>query len=181
MTTQAAFNGYLNNRLNITSLMMRTAINDQGLTRIDDFIGLTNQDIKNLCDNIRKQGGTIPNPNATVAGQPPTITNPGQPISFVSIKRLRMLNYYLHHLRRIQRDSNEGEALPARLTMIWNLKEDEKPLEDDDLDLPPKMTDIKTVRSTLEDLDNYLSRRLGTSGLPLAYVMRRHCHPSTSR
>ena len=61
---------------------MRTAINDQGLTRIDDFIGLTDQDIKDLCDNIRKPGGTIPNPNATVPGKPPTITNPGQLISF---------------------------------------------------------------------------------------------------
>ena len=122
MTTQAAFNGYLNNRLNITSLVMRTAINDQGLTRIDDFIGLTDQDIKDLCDNIRKPGGTIPNPNATVAGQPPTIPNPGQPISFVSMKWLRMLNYYLHHLRRIQRDLNEGEALQARLTMkSWEI------------------------------------------------------------
>ena len=37
---------------------------------------------------------------------------------------------------------------------------------------PPKLTDIRTVRSTLEDLDNYLRRRLGTSGLPLAYVTR---------
>ena len=132
MTTQAAFNGYLNNQLNITSLAMRTVINDQGLTRIDDFIGLTDQDIKDLCDNIWKPGGTIPNPNATVASQPPTITNPGQPISFVSIKRLRMLNYNLHHPRRIQRDLNEGEVLPARLTMIWNLREDEKRLKDED-------------------------------------------------
>ena len=111
MTTQAAFNGYLNNRLKITSLVMRTAINDQNLTRVDDFIGLTDQDIKDLCDNIRKPGGTIPNPNATVAGQPPTIANPGQPIRFVSIKWLRVLNYYLHHLRRIQRDlSNAREG-----------------------------------------------------------------------
>ena len=61
-----------------------------------------------------------------------------------------MLNYYLHHFRRIQRYFNEGEALPARLTMIWNLEEDEKRLKDEDLDLPPKLTDIKTVRSTLE-------------------------------
>ena len=117
MTTQADSN---NNRLNITSLLMRTAINDQGLTRIDDFVGLTDQGIKDLCDNIRKPEGAIPNPNATVAGQPPTITNKGQPISFVSIKRLRMLHYYLHHIRRIQRDFNEQEALPAQLTMIWN-------------------------------------------------------------
>ena len=89
MTSQAAIIGYLNNRLDITSLVMRTAINDQGLTRIDDFIGSTDQYIKDLCDNIRKPGGTIPNPNATVAGQPPNITNPGQPISFVSIKSLQ--------------------------------------------------------------------------------------------
>ena len=42
----------------------------------------------------------------------------------------------------IQRDFNKGEALPGRLTMIWNLKEDEKRLKDEDLDLPPKLTDF---------------------------------------
>ena len=51
-------------------------------------------------------------------------------------------------------------------------KKDKKRLKDEDLDLPPKLTDIQTVRSTLEDLDNYLRRRLGTSGLPQAYVTR---------
>ena len=81
MTTQAGFNGYLNKRLNITSLAMRTAINDHGLTRIDDFIVLTDQDTNDPCDNIRKRGRTIPNPNGAGAGKPPTITNPGQPIN----------------------------------------------------------------------------------------------------
>ena len=41
------------------------------------------------------------------------------------------------------------------------------------MDLPPILTDIKTVRSTVEDLDNYLGRRLRmTSGLLLACVTK---------
>ena len=38
--------------------------------------------------------------------------------------------------------------------------------------MPEKFTDVKNVRSMLEDLDNYLIIKRGATGLPLAYVTR---------
>ena len=56
-----------------------------------------------------------------------------------------------------------------RLQDIWAIHEEEKN-EDDDPDLPDKLSDVKNVRSMLEDLDNYLIIKKGATGLPLAYI-----------
>jgi hypothetical protein len=38
--------------------------------------------------------------------------------------------------------------------------------------LPTKLSRVDKVREVLEDIDNYLLRKLGASGLPLAYIVR---------
>ena len=35
-----------------------------------------------------------------------------------------------------------------------------------------ELKDVKSVRSTIEDLDSYLTQKCGASGIPLAYVTR---------
>ena len=56
------FNNYLQNTLQVDQVAVHTAINDQGLSMYQDFIGLTDQNVKDLCDNCKKLGGLIPNP-----------------------------------------------------------------------------------------------------------------------
>jgi hypothetical protein len=63
-----------------------------------------------------------------------------------------------------------AQATLARLTICYRFKDAED--EDEDLDLPGKLTRIDRVGEVLEDIDNYLLRKLGSSGLPLAYVVR---------
>jgi hypothetical protein len=63
-----------------------------------------------------------------------------------------------------------AQATLARLTVCYQLKDAEDDL--DELDLPSKLTRTDKVRDVLEDIDNYLIRKLGASGLPLAYVVR---------
>ena len=60
-TNQAALNNYLENTLLIPQPICR-AINGQGISAIDDLLDLTDQDIKDVCKNIRSPGGTIANP-----------------------------------------------------------------------------------------------------------------------
>jgi hypothetical protein len=84
----AQINNYFQNVLLIQEQPVRDALNQQGLEGFDDFVSLTDKDIKNICANIRKPGGTIPNPNAAVAGQPPVISNPGVQIGYVYERRL---------------------------------------------------------------------------------------------
>jgi hypothetical protein len=43
--------------------------------------------------------------------------------------------------------------------------------EAEEVDMPAKLTRIDKVREVLEDMDNYLLRKLRSSGLPLAYVV----------
>jgi hypothetical protein len=77
---------------------LRDALNAQGLMSFNAFASLKDDDIKQICANIRKPGGTIANPNAAISGQPPTIPNPGIAIGHVTKRWLKMLAYYVNHL-----------------------------------------------------------------------------------
>lgn len=83
-----------------------------------------------------------------------------------------MLRYYLLHLQRIQRPFASADATLIRLTAIYALKEEEDADEDNDVNLPAKLTTIDRVWVTIEDIDDYLVRKHGGSGVPLAYVVR---------
>ena len=168
----AQINNYFQNVLLIQEQPVRDALNQQGLEGFDDFVSLTDKDIKNICANIRKPGGTIPNPNAAVAGQPPVISNPGVQIGYVYERRLEMLRYYAYHCTRIQRTFVAAQMTLARLQNVYHLKETEDIQKDEDIKPPTPITKIEDIRNNIEDLDNYLLRKLGETGLPLAYVVR---------
>jgi hypothetical protein len=59
-----------------------------------------------------------------------------------------------------------------RLQQIYHLKETEDILKDESIDLPSPITKIDDIRTNIEDLDDYLLRKRGETGLPLAYVVR---------
>jgi hypothetical protein len=171
---RAQLNRYLEDILGIGDQAARDAINAQGLDTFEDFLLLEEKDIEDVCSNVRKPGGVIPNPNYdpanVVAGVPATIPNPGIQLGHIYEKRLKLLRYYLHHLERIQQTMNPATANVGRLTSCYRLKDTEDNAED--LELPSKLSRIEKVRDVLEDMDNYLVRKLGSSGLPLAYVVR---------
>jgi hypothetical protein len=56
-----AFNGYLQATLLIADPGLLAAINGQGLNDFDDFILFKDEDVQQICANIRKPGGVIPN------------------------------------------------------------------------------------------------------------------------
>jgi hypothetical protein len=138
----ADLNNYFQNTLQIVELEARTALNNQGLTAIDDFISLTESDIEKIASNVRKPGGVIVNPNAAVAGQPGMIPNPGVTFGHLYEKRLKLLHYYVHHLVRVQRLPWVNANAPlARLIAVYRLKEQEDE-EDDEIELPDKLSKV---------------------------------------
>jgi hypothetical protein len=167
---QAALNNYLDTPLGITDGATRAALNQQGLQSFDDFLTLTEKDIEEICSNLRKPGGTIPNPAYNAAAPLPgvaaMIPNPGIGIGHVFEKRLKMLRFYLLHLQRIQRNMTPAAASLARLTTCYNMKEIED--NEEEVDLPAKLTRVDKVREVIENIDHYLNRKRGLSGLPLA-------------
>lgn len=78
-----AFNQFITGTLLVTNLQ-RVAINAQGLTQFDDMLYFTEEDIHDFCVNLRRPGGTIPNPaydpNNPVPEVATTIPNPGVPL-----------------------------------------------------------------------------------------------------
>ena len=159
------FNLYLLQGLPIADLAVINGLNNQGLGNVNDLTGLGEDDIAHICSNVRELGGVIPNPLfPATPGAPPTIPNPGTSLGFVYEKRLKMLLYYLKHLRRIQRMFVPGEADLDRLTSVYALKEIED--EEQDIDMPESLPKVEKVRQLLEDIDNYLSVKRGISGCP---------------
>jgi hypothetical protein len=118
---------------------------------------------------------TLPNPNFDpanpVAGVPQNlfVANPGYPIGIIQVRCLKLLCYYVYHLKRTQRAFVAGDADLVRLTDVYRLKE----VEDDDADvpLPDRLTMTEKIRRTIEALDGYLLQKSGASGVPLAYIV----------
>jgi hypothetical protein len=120
-----------------------------------------------ICSNIRKPGGTIPNPNAAIAGQPPMIPDPGVQVGQIYERRLVEFRYYMStcSIWKIQRlPIIPQDATLAQLTAIYRLKDQDE--EDDDTKLPEPLSKIESARKSIEDLDNYLLQKRGSSGVP---------------
>lgn len=170
----ATLNNYLQQVFGIADGNIRQAINEQGLTNFDDFFNLTETDVEEICTNVRKPGGMMVNPNVQVLnlpGVPMMIANPGLPLGHLYEKRLKMLRYYMFHLKRIQRlPINLVQATLNDVTQVYLLKEHDK--NEATVDLPAQFQRIDNARIIIENLDDYLLRKRGEFGVPLAYVTR---------
>jgi hypothetical protein len=86
-----ALDPYLHNVWFIADINARNAIIGQGINNFDAFRSLKDDDIRLLCANIRRPGGTILNPLAGGRGQLPRIPNPGLSLGHVLEMQLKML------------------------------------------------------------------------------------------
>jgi hypothetical protein len=117
---------------------------------------------------VRKPGGTVVNPQAAVAGQPATITNPGCSISFRAESNLKMACYYLRYHRRISRATVPANITLANIRTLKSLKE----WEATHTDAEPPTIEAKDWPKTFEKLEAYFRGCLGTTKIPLLYVIR---------
>ena len=170
---QAALRNYLDATLQLP-VTVREAIIAQGMSSFDDFIGLTDKDMKDVCSNAKKPGGTIPNPNWVAGGNmPPTITNPGAPVGFIHEKRLRQLRFHRNYFSIVQRPMVPGQATLLRLRDSWSLYEAIKNYQDGTAPpLPGKLSKQDDARKVIEDLDHYLKKIRNSQGVPMSYLTR---------
>ena len=68
-------------RLGFTQDVAAMITNIQGVNSIDELKFLNDKGVEGLCNNIRKPGGMMPNPDAGTQGEPAMIRNPGQGVS----------------------------------------------------------------------------------------------------
>jgi hypothetical protein len=106
----AIFDQYVAKVIGLVVPHMRFALNGQGLVSFDDLLVPTETNIDKIANAIRKPCGVMPipafNPNFPVPGVLPTLPNPGLPIGDLPVKHLKLLCYYVCHLRRTQRSFN---------------------------------------------------------------------------
>ena len=179
---RAAVLNYLENTLLIADQEVRTNFVDvQGFSSFDDGKDVTIEDIESICKNMRRPGGTVANPQAAVAGQPPRIPNPGLEIGHIQEHRLKMMVNEIHHCARIQRTFQANQATLQRLRQSWRLYEEEKNISLEPSEYPPKCTKTEDTRKTMEDIETWLLSNYGDTKVPLAYVTREHEDPPERR
>jgi hypothetical protein len=173
-------NDYLENTIGITSQALRDALNAEGIISFASFALLDDDDMTRICTVIRRPGGTIPNPaNAVLIlpnpAVPVNIPNPGVPVGYVYEKRLKLFRFFVFHNDRVQR--LRFDPATVSLDVLNDYGELQRTLadaDDDDIKMPEPLTKIENVRSTLEDLEDYLRRKRGSNAAPLLHVVRAH-------
>jgi hypothetical protein len=110
---------YLRDVLGIQSDLVRSALRGQGLTTIDDFVSLSEDDIDDVCKIIRRPGGTIPNPAYLAAQLPPIvappIAPPVAPVAPVAPRPRGNLMYYHYQLVELLQAQWHLQPLSFRL------------------------------------------------------------------
>ena len=156
-------------RLGFTNEAATQMVDNEGIDDIEIIRDLTDEDIANLCKTLRQPGGTIPNPNAAVAGQPATIPNRGFTVSMIAEKNLRRAVYWLQYRNNADRTTTWADitvpnvrSIDPHLTELDNHK--------DPTGLPDKIIDTKNWRKSMELVDEHIRAFRGGRGHSLLYL-----------
>jgi hypothetical protein len=138
----AALNNYINATLHIP-VLVREAVIAQGLSSFNDFIGLSDTDVKYVCMNAMRPGGSIQNPNWVVGANngnmPELITNPGAAVGKFHDIRFRQLRFYRNYLFLVQRPMMPLQATLLRLVEGWAFSKEIKNHDNSILIMPVKL------------------------------------------
>ena len=159
-------------RLGFTQDVATMITNVQGVNSIDELKFLDDKGVEGLCNNIRKPGGMMPNPNAAAQGEPAMISNPGQSVSARAENNLKLCCYFIHHRERISSSVTVDQITLANIRALRDLRDAE--MDHVDLEPKPKLTDLKNWPKTMEGIIEYLRGCLGVTKIPLSYVVRDH-------
>ena len=117
MATQQVFMAYLDG-IGIPQ-NVRDALLVQGISNITGLLGMNKDDVDDLCSNIRKPGGLMPNPaRATNPHATEFIATLGTAIGRVHQERLKQLAYYYSYLNIVNRVFD-----PHALSRVYQLQQ----------------------------------------------------------
>ena len=138
---------------------LRLALFGQGVDNITSFLGMSDEDIEDLCANMRKPGGLIPNPgHADDPDLPEYIADPGVAVGRIYQERRKQIAYYYSYLVIVGRNFVANQATIEELVRLWkykkNLQSIMKNKKDDDDGYPEKFTNAKSPREFIESMEN---------------------------
>ena len=156
-------------RLQFSNPASQYLVDRQGLSSIEDLRDLDDDGVTNLCKAVRRPGG-VQAPPAAAAGvaAPPPVPNPGFEVSILAETNLKLACYFVRHRIRIDRATTPNDLTMANIRPMRDLKEYETMHDDPEA---PELDNRDWPRN-IELIKEYFAECRGTSGIPLAYVIR---------
>lgn len=158
--------------LGLSEQAARAIVEAQDIDSVSELALLKDSEVKDLCDVIRKPGGTVPNPMAAQAGQPATIRDPGIKVSLRAEGNLKLACYWLRHQERTSRPIAAAGLTINNVRSMKPLIEQEDEHEEETIDEKAKTINTKDWSRTMESIVEILRGHLGTTKVPLSYVVR---------
>ena len=155
------------------------AIMDEGINTVDDLAeAYDNDGIKTLCSNVRKPGGTIPDPTFVAPRRnavAPRVARLGQSIPTICEQRLTYAAYGAKCYNLIGRNVEEANLGRVRLQEFKkHLNLIDSHTDPDTID---DVTKTFTVMKFLDQFPTYLRDLHGVSNVSLSYVIRKEREP----
>ncbi len=152
--------------LDAAGLEKANAIIAQGLDSFSTLTEMEKDDIKTLCSTARRPGGLVVDPNDNTRQVP----DPGVAIPALCETRLGIAAYGAKIYSSIGRNLNGDTLSRNRLNHFRRHKET---IENNaDPDSLPALSKSFGIMKLLEHFPTYLESKLGTTNVPLAYVIR---------
>lgn len=137
----------------------------QNISTFTEFALLTDSQAESLCKTLRRPGGTIPNPGAA---PPAHIPNPGHVVSLRAENNLKLMCYYIRHKGNTGRNLVWADVTLEGIRSLLEFRNAEDKHEDPSA---PTITGNDWPKN-IDTMEEYLRGCRGTTGLPLAYVIR---------
>ena len=131
----------------------------QGLSTYNDFAYMDDDAVENFCRSLRRPGGTI--------GDPPQ-QNPGSHVSAKAEMNLKLMCYYIRHRRNVSRTLAWPDIDIDAIHSLREFRDSEEKHSDPDA---PTITGNDWPKN-IDMIEAYLRGCRGSTGLPLAYVVR---------
>jgi hypothetical protein len=131
----------------------------QGMDTLAEFRILTDDEVETLCKVLRRPGGTT--------GNPP-VPHPGFAVSVRAETNLKLMCYLLRYRERTSRTIAAADISTISVRALKVHREWEMTHKDVN---PPELSDKDWPR-TIEAIQEWLRGCLGTTKIPLAYVIR---------
>ena len=143
----------------------------EGIQSIADLTDFENESLQQLADNLRKNGGRIPDPDQNApAGA--TIQMPAFSYGAKSQKRLTvacdLIRYYQTVGRNLTAANFQWNQVMSNFEIQWKALKERKDEDDPDV---PKITKALPIIKWTEAFQDFLNRVIGARMIPLAYVI----------
>ena len=162
---------YLREQMKFRTEDKANAVMAEGLDAYNAFLDFTKDDIKTLCNSIRKPGGMIPG----VGNNANDVVNNGLHVPAIAETRLAWAAYAAKYYNMVSRPINSNTMSWSYIQYFSSLKEerDNHTAPENMQKLSPKISIMKWI-SLFEE---HLSSVLGVRKVPLQYIIRETVDP----